>query len=174
MIRRILIVEPDPEVARDIFLLFHFEYGRFERERYEPEIAKSVARAVEEVQNRNFHCIIMDVNLPEMKGYEAIPLMKTINDNPPIIMTANKNTLDLETKVREQDVYYYHLRSFGQNELRLAVNSLFEESRRVKRGRKLYKGAAKPILLKQLRLFQKEEKRAVVISAGAKLNTSYR
>ncbi|MBA7685281.1 hypothetical protein ES703_93699 [subsurface metagenome] len=157
MIRRILIVEPDPKTAQDIFLLFHSEYGRFGRERYEPEIAESVARAAEQVQTINFHCVIMDVELPEMKGYEAVPLIKMISKNIPIIMTADKNTLELETRVREQDVYYYHLRCFDRNELRLAVRSVFEESGTVKMGRKPDKGAAKSILLKQLALFQKEK-----------------
>lgn len=151
MIRRVLIVESDPKVARDMFLLFHFEFGRFERERYEPEIAKSVAEAAEQTQTINFHCIIMDVDLPEMKAYEAIPLLKTINNKPPIIITADKNSLEVETKVREQDVYYYHLRSFGPDELRLAVGSVFENSKKVEKDREPYRGIARPVMLKQLR-----------------------
>jgi len=152
MAKRVLIVEPDPETARDLFLLFHFE-----REDYQLEIVESVAEALEKVQTVNFHCIIIDVNLPEMNSYEAIPLMKTIN-NPtlPIIVTTDRNTLELETKVREQDVYYYHLKSFNQNELKLAVRSVFEKSGKAKRNRKPDKGPAKPILLKQLRLYRKE------------------
>lgn len=158
MIRRVLIVEPDPKIARDLFLLLHFEYGRFEPERYEPEIAGSVAEAVEQVQTVNFHCIIIDVDLPEMKGHEAVPLMKTINNDPPIIITTDKNTLELETKVREQDVYYYHVRTFGLNELKLAVHSVFEKLPEVKRSRKRDMAATKPIVLKQLQSCRKEKK----------------
>ena len=47
MIRKILIVEPDPKTAQELFLLFHSGYGRFGRERCEPEIAESVAQAAE-------------------------------------------------------------------------------------------------------------------------------
>jgi len=147
MIRRILIIEPEPQIARDVFLLFHFEHGRFEQERYEPEIAASVTEAVEQAQAVKFHCIVMDAELPEMKCYEAIPLMKTLNENPPIIVTAEKNNLELERKVRKQDIYYYHLRAFGLDELRLAVESIFEKSLRV---RKPEITAIKPIVLKQL------------------------
>jgi len=35
LIKRILTVEPVPDLAGDIFLLFHLERGRFESERYE-------------------------------------------------------------------------------------------------------------------------------------------
>ena len=157
MIRRILIVEPDPKIAEEMFLLFHFERGRFERDRYEPEIAESVAEAVEQAQTVNFDCIIMDVELPEMKGYEAIGLMKTIDNTAPVIMTAAKNSLELETKVRQQDVYYYHLRCFGPDELKSAVGSVFEKLQELKRTKK--PGiAAMPIVLKQLRLCQEEKK----------------
>lgn len=173
MIRRILIVEPDPKVARDLFLLFHFEYGRFERERYEPEIAESVAEAVEQVQTINFHCIIIDVDLREMKGYEAIPLMKTINNTTPIIMTTDNNTLELETKVREQDVYYYHIRSFASDELKLAVNSAFENWLEVNKSRRPDIVVTKPVVLKQLRLCQKEEKRDMVITGETKADRIY-
>lgn len=169
MIRRILIVEHNPKTAQELFFLFYSEYGRFGRERCEPEIAESVAQAAEKVQTINFHCVIMDVDLPEMKGYEAVPLIRMISKNTPIIMTTDENSLELETKVREQDVYYYHLRCFDQNELRLAVRSVFEKSGKVKSRREPDKGAGKSILLKQLALFQKEEERGTVITAGSKL-----
>ena len=156
MIRRILIVEPDPEIAQEMFLLFHLERGRFEHDRYEPEIAESVAEAVEQVQTVNFNCIIMDVELPEMKGYEAIALMNTIGNNPPVIMTAAKNSLELESKVRQQDVYYYHVRAFDLDELKSAVHSVFENLQELKRTRKP-SIATPPIVLKQLRLYQKEK-----------------
>lgn len=150
MIRRILIVEPDPELARDMFLLFHFERGRFERERYELEVAGSIAEAAERVQATRFHCIIMDVILPEMNSHDAVPFMKTISENTPIIVTAANNTLELETKLRQQDVYYYHIRSFGQDELRLAVHSVFEELQNVRNTQKLHTGTTTPVVLRRL------------------------
>ena len=156
MIRRVLIVGPEPKITCGLFKLLHFEFGRFERERYEPEIAESVAEAVEQVQTVNFNCIIMDVELPEMKGYEAIALMNTIGNNPPVIMTAAKNSLELESKVRQQDVYYYHVRAFDLDELKSAVHSVFENLQGLKRTRKP-SIATPPIVLKQLRLYQKEK-----------------
>lgn len=156
MIRRVLIVESDPKIAGDLFSLFYSESERFERERYEPEIAESFTGAVEQAQTVNFHCIIMDADLPEMTGYEAVPIMKTISKNTPIIITTDKNTLELETKAREQNVYYYHVRSSNQSELKLVVGSVFENLEKARVGREIDKVATKPVILKRLRLFQKE------------------
>jgi len=158
MIRRILIVEPDSKVAQELFHLFHFEYGRFESERYETEIAVSVAEAIELSQAVAYHCIIIDVSLPEMDGYEAIPLMRTINNNPPVIITTGKNTLELETKVRQQEVYYYHIRSFGLEELKTVTQGVFENLQKAKLSKKSDLPRPKPVVLKQLRLYQSNEK----------------
>lgn len=150
MIRRILIVEPDPGVAEEIFMLFYREFGRFGAERYEPEIAGCVAEAFEQAQAVNFHCIIMDVNLPEMEGYEAVELLRTVSRNTPIVLVAEHNTRELESKVREKGVYYYYLRSFGHDELRLAVGGLFNGQLRGERAKKSDEVAVRPVRLKQL------------------------
>lgn len=155
MARRILIVEPDSRIAQKLFNLFFLEHGRYESDRYEPQIAESVAEAVEQSQAVSYHCIIMDVALPEMKGYEAVRLMRTINNAPPIIITTDKNNLDLEAKVRQQEVYYYHIREFGLDELKTVVQGVFENLQKVEHGRRLDLSGAEPIVLKQLRLYQK-------------------
>lgn len=160
MARRILIVETDPTNVHDLFLLFHSKGGPSMRERYEPQVATSLAEAIEKAHTTRFHCVILDVNLPEMKGYEAVPLIRTISNNPPVIMIATENTQELETKVREQDVFYYHLLSFDQNELRLAVENIFKNLPTLKESRKSSIGAARPILLKPLRTFHKKDKQS--------------
>lgn len=156
MIRRILIVEPDAKAAQDMFHTFHSQQRRLGGERCETEIAGSVAEAIERLQTISYHCIIMDINLPEMAGYQAVSLLKTIDNITPIIITADENTPDLEANVREQDIYYYHIRAFGEDDLILAVDSIFEESEKLKIRRRPGITSAKPVVLKQLRLFQKQ------------------
>jgi len=53
-----------------------------------------------------FSCLIMDVNFPEMKGYEAVSIIKNIAPMIKIIMTTKKNIKRLEAKVREQNVFF--------------------------------------------------------------------
>ena len=152
MIGRILIVEPDPKTAQELLVLFQSADERFEGGRYEIEMATCVSQAVELAQTISFDCIIMDVELPEMKGYEATGLVRTTNKLPPIILTADNNTPETEAKVREQDVFYYHVRAFGPDELKLAVRSIFEKLPARERVRKTGAAIAKPVALKQLRL----------------------
>jgi len=65
------------------------------------------------------------VDLPEMKGYEAVSILKNIHPQIKIIMTTTKNSRELEAKVREQDIFFYFIKSFGRDELKLAIQNAF-------------------------------------------------
>jgi DNA-binding NarL/FixJ family response regulator len=67
--------------------------------------------------------LIMDVDLPEMKGYEAVSILKSIDPDIKVIMTTKRNSKRLEAKVRAQDIFFYFIKSFGKEELKMAINN---------------------------------------------------
>jgi DNA-binding NarL/FixJ family response regulator len=69
----------------------------------------------------------MAVDLQEMKGYDAVSIIRKIDPKIKVIMTTKKNTRKLESKVREQDIYYYFIKSFGKDELVLAINNALNQ-----------------------------------------------
>ena len=91
------------------------------------ETGKGLADAVEKIRKGYFDCLIMDVKLPEMRGYEAVPIIKSIDPKIKVIMTTKKNTKSLEAKVREQDIFFYFIKSFSKEELKLAIKNAFNE-----------------------------------------------
>ena len=116
---RILILDSDDQATLGLSHLL-LEEG------YDVEISGDIIRAAEMLKDVRFDCVIMDVNLPEMKGYEAVSILKTICPKVQIIMTAAENTKELETKVREQDIFYYYIKSFDREELKEAVRDVFK------------------------------------------------
>ncbi|MDO9138046.1 MAG: response regulator, partial [Lutibacter sp.] len=62
------------------------------------EIASNGKIAIEKLQNNNYDVILMDLQMPEMDGFEATGYIRnTMNLNIPIIaLTANVTTVDLE------------------------------------------------------------------------------
>lgn len=118
--RRILIVEPDSGTAQELLSLF-IEEG------YDVEISGDISAAVERIKDVKFDCVIMDVDLPEMAGYKAVSILKTIDPKIQVIMTAAKNTVELEAKVRKQDIFYYYIKSFDREELMEAVRDVFKK-----------------------------------------------
>jgi DNA-binding NtrC family response regulator len=113
--KRILIIDNDLKFQEELSSLLT-------QEGHEVETTNKLANAIERIKDVQFDCLIMNVNLLEMKGYDAVPIIKTVDPKIKIIMTADENTKELEAKVREQDIFYYHIKSFGLNELILAVH----------------------------------------------------
>jgi len=96
-----------------------------EKEHFRVDTSKCLAEAIKKLSDGDYDCLLLDVNIPEMKGYEAVSILKNINPEIKIIMTTKKNSKRLEAKVREQDVFFYFIKSFGNEELKLAINNAF-------------------------------------------------
>jgi len=114
--KKILIIDPDGKDRQDLA-----DFLRSEN--YHVESGKGLPDAIKMLSEGGFHCLVMDVELPEMKGYEAVSILKSIDPGIKIIMTTKKNTRSLEAKVREQDVFYYFIKSFGKDELKMAIKN---------------------------------------------------
>ncbi len=116
--RRILIIDPN-YTERAIMAAF------LRNENFIVDTGTGLKDAVRKVSESHYDYLIMDVNLPEMKGHEAVPILKNIDPNIKVIMTTKKNTRSLEAKVRQQDIFFYFIKSFGKEELKLAINNAF-------------------------------------------------
>lgn len=78
-IRRILIIDDDP---RNIFALSAMLRSRG----FECVSASSAAEGLEILVKDEVDCVLIDMMMPEMDGYEAIPIYKSrISDKTPII-----------------------------------------------------------------------------------------
>jgi DNA-binding NtrC family response regulator len=112
---RVLIVDPDPIFADKATALL-LSQG------YEVEVAEGVRQAVEKMNDIGFSCMIVDEDLTEMKGYDAVPIFQAISPKIPIIITAAQNTPQQEDRIRQQDVFYYYVKGFDMDELQMAVD----------------------------------------------------
>jgi len=116
MEKRILIIDPDTKGRKELAKYL-------KKENYYVETGRGFSEAIKKISEGNFNYLIMDVNLPEMKGYEAVSILKNIDPKIKVIMTTKKNTKSLEAKVRGQDIFFYFIKSFGKEELKLAINN---------------------------------------------------
>ncbi len=122
--KRILIIDPDSRERRDLA-------ARLESNLYTIDTGKNLSEAIKKISQGNYHCLLLEVDLPEMKGYEAVSILKSLDPKLKIIMMTKKNSKKLEAKVREQDIFFYFIKSFGLEELELAIkNAFIPEERR--------------------------------------------
>ncbi len=73
------------------------------------------------IQKEKVNVLVMDARLPESMGYEAISIIKGLDRKLPIIITADENNPEQESHIRQQGIFYYHIHSFGMDELILAI-----------------------------------------------------
>ncbi|MBN2199251.1 MAG: response regulator [Candidatus Aminicenantes bacterium] len=119
---RLLIVDPDPRVRQALT-------ETLSRAGRGLDTACNLAEAIKKIPGGGFSCLVMDVDLPEMKGYEAVPVLKNLDPGLKIIMTTRRNSKKLEARVRREDIFYYFIKPFGTEELRLAVDSAFNKKK---------------------------------------------
>jgi DNA-binding NtrC family response regulator len=80
------------------------------------------------LQKQKINVLVMDICLPDAMGAEAISIIKGMCQKLPIIITAEENNPDLESRVRQQGIFYYHVKSFGVDELMLAISNAMKRS----------------------------------------------
>ncbi len=115
----VLVLDPDPKAVEDWRACLRVEGISVEQ-------VSSVKEAARKLKDLRCGCMVVDVDLPEMKGYKAVPILKAIQPHTKVIMTARTNSKDLETNVRRQDVFYYHIKSFSASELASAVRGALQ------------------------------------------------
>lgn len=80
------------------------------------------------LQRGHVNVLVLDACLPEEMGFEAISIIKGLCPKLPIIVTAAENNPELESQIRQKGIFYYHVKSFGPEELVLAIANAMERS----------------------------------------------
>ena len=110
----VLVLDRDVEVRAEIARLLA-ERGYVVKE------SGSAREALATLVERPVECAIVDVELEDMPGLDAIPLLRRKDPQLRVVVTARENTKDLEAKVRRQNVVYYYVKGFEREELVQAV-----------------------------------------------------
>jgi len=118
--KKILIVEPDKKLAKKIYLIL----------RKDGLIANTAEQALESIrtiQKEHISVLVFDVDVKDMAWDVAVAIIKEIEPSLPIIITSTHNTPDLEARILRQKPFYYHVKSFGTEELLLAIQNAIEK-----------------------------------------------
>ncbi len=78
--------------------------------------------ALEKVKMNKYEVILLDIYLPDAKGYDLIPKFKEIDPEIGIITMTGYNTRELELKVRQLGILYYLVKPFRMRELKLILD----------------------------------------------------
>lgn len=125
--KRVLIIDADKYARVKLSLLLK-ECG------CDVEAVETVSEAVEKVREKDFGCVIVDVQARNGHGYEGIPVIRAICSDIEVIATTSENWRGLEAKTREKGIFYYYIKSFEPEELVAAVENAFKKYERKQHG----------------------------------------
>ena len=80
-------------------------------------------RAVQCAQEQHFDAIVLDARAHGLKIEQTIRLLKGCDPHARIIVRTDDNSRHLEGRVRKEQIFYYHLDSFGMQDLQLALST---------------------------------------------------
>lgn len=125
----ILVIEPNRKYAKKVADALSYL-------KCKTEITDNFCRGIQKIQEGKVQIVIMEAEMKEIKGYEAIPIIKNIDNKIPLIIITSNNSKDLERKIREGGIFYYHIKSFDMKDLKLAITNAQKviEQRKVKNG----------------------------------------
>ncbi|MBN1541645.1 hypothetical protein JW992_05830 [candidate division KSB1 bacterium] len=85
------------------------------------EVIHDAIGGIEMMRNRHFDVIVLDAQNDKLQIDQTIRLLKGCNPLVKVIVTTAVNSKSLEARVRKENIYYFHLDSFGTRDLQLAI-----------------------------------------------------
>jgi DNA-binding response OmpR family regulator len=113
----ILIVEDDPQGALYIS-------KRLSKWGHTFKTADSGEKALKIFSENMFNLILLDIMLPDYKGYDLIPKFKSTDPEINIITMTGYNSREVEQKVRKQGILYYMVKPMETKNLKLLLDHI--------------------------------------------------
>ncbi|EHM10204.1 response regulator with CheY-like receiver domain and winged-helix DNA-binding domain [Thermanaerovibrio velox DSM 12556] len=118
---RLLIVEDNEDLCQLL------KEG-FEEEGHSVDTAGDGKTAFEMAVNGGYDCIVLDVMLPEMDGFQVLDRLRDEGCNTPVIMLTAKDSIEDRVRGLEQGADDYLTKPFDFKELMARVNALVRRS----------------------------------------------
>ncbi|OEJ99070.1 hypothetical protein A8C32_07800 [Flavivirga aquatica] len=84
-------------------------------------------KAIEAVKREHFDCILMDLHMPEIDGYETTKRIREFNTNIPIIALTAASSEEVEAKIHGCDMDGYILKPFINAEFVEIINKVMQK-----------------------------------------------
>ena len=111
----VLFSEPLETTSKDLFPFL-------EKHKIRAIKVSSLKKTLLTLQEGSVDALVIDAALLE-DDCEFISVIKGIEKDLPVIICAESNTPELESKIRQQKIFYYHIKSFGIDDLEMAVSN---------------------------------------------------
>jgi len=96
------------------------------RNKIDFDTADNQLLGIQKAHESMYDVVVLDAEKGAYEIDKAIRIFKECNPKVRIIVRTELNTRELETQVRKESIYYYHVNSFGNQEFTSALSSALE------------------------------------------------
>ena len=111
----ILFAEPAEALASEL-------YDSVTEKGYHITRVNSLKETLLTLQDQRADVLVLDADLLE-EDCGFISVIKGMEKDLPIIICSETNSPELESRIRKQRIFYYHIKSFGVQDLEMAISN---------------------------------------------------
>jgi DNA-binding NtrC family response regulator len=86
----------------------------------------SAIQALEELSNNHYDIVILDVQMPDMTGVEALPEIKQVDPDIEVIVLTGHASVDTARSIIKNGAYDYLLKPYSMETLLEKIESAFD------------------------------------------------
>ncbi len=119
---KVLIIEDSPEVAESISLCLQIRWPEVEL-----SVAAEGAKGLETAKSENFDLVLLDINLPDIDGFNVLNQIRSFSKVPIIIVTVRGNEHD-QVRGLEMGADDYIVKPFRPRDLIARANAVLRRT----------------------------------------------
>ena len=114
---KILIIEDDLELLK---LLLRY----LKKEAYTCEVATSLKEGYKKINNYEYDCVLIDLNLPDGDGLKLVPILREDSSQTSIVIISAKNSIEDKVKGLNMGADDYLIKPFNLSELNARIKAI--------------------------------------------------
>jgi len=133
---KILIIDDEKEICESIKMILEYSEGAF-GEDYEVEYLTSSKGGVEELKKNNYDALLLDIQMPEMNGFEVLKWIQDENIAIKVIMISAHSSLENAVKATKLGAFDFVEKPIDRDKILISVRNAVEQSFLLKENKKL-------------------------------------
>ncbi len=117
----ILIIDDEPEICESIKMILEYEG-------YEVQYSTNSTEGVQKAINDNFAALLLDIQMPEMNGFEVLKKVKDMNPALSVIMISAHGSVENAIKATRLGAFDFIEKPIDRDKLVISIRNAVEQS----------------------------------------------
>jgi two-component system nitrogen regulation response regulator NtrX len=127
---KIYIIDDEIEICESIKMILEYED-------YEVEYSTDPIKALDEISSENFNCILLDIQMNRLNGFEVLDTLYKRNNKTPIIMISAHSSLENAVKATKLGAFDFIEKPIDRDKLLISIRNAVEKYKLLNENEKL-------------------------------------